>query len=53
MLTRKAKVATNDILKLNFVFLNQQRGQMAFFGPFLANVAIFESHFIEKKLIWL
>jgi hypothetical protein len=21
-----------------------------FFGPFLANVAIFESHFLEKKL---
>jgi hypothetical protein len=27
---------------------------MAFFGPFLTNVAIFESHFLEeKKTIWL
>jgi hypothetical protein len=26
-----------------------QRGHMAFFGPFLANVAIFESNFLEKN----
>jgi hypothetical protein len=24
-----------------------------FFGPFLANVAIFESQFLEKKMNWL
>jgi hypothetical protein len=26
---------------------------LPFFGPFLANVAIFESHFLEKKMNWL
>jgi hypothetical protein len=32
------------------VQINNRVARWPFFGPFLANVAIFESHFLEKKL---
>ncbi len=43
---------TNFVIKWTFsiVSASTRVARWPFFGPFLANVAIFESHFLEKKL---
>jgi hypothetical protein len=47
---------TNGFPKMNETFFNSMIIQVSvaiwpFFGPFLTNVAIFDSHFLEKKYL--